>query len=152
MSMAEERLQILRMVASGKIRPEEAERLLAALQEQAGGGTEGDQEREADRGTAAGAGGESQLETGVLRLGGKNSRRFLRIKVEEAGSTRVNVNIPLDLAKLALQFLPKDARRRLEGQLEGVDLDEILDAARMGAEGKLVEVQDEDDRVEIWID
>lgn len=119
-TLREERLQILKMLEEGKVTSEEAARLLEAL------------------------------ETGALRPdspGRKN--RFLRVRVFEGGKNKVNVNLPLELARVALRFVPKDA---LNVQGGTIDLDEIVQAIEEGAQGKIVEVDDDDTRVEVVVE
>lgn len=119
----DERLRILRMVEEGKVSADEAAKLLEAL-------------------------GESKDGSGVRRR-----NRFLRVHVKEGEKTRINVNVPLELARLALRFVPKSALK-----LEGVPV-EPEELARMleeGVEGKIVDVDiDGDDgktRVEIVVE
>ncbi len=66
--------------------------------------------------------------------------RLLRILVKSEDGDEVRVNLPLSLAKLALEFLPAEHRALL--QREGVDLDALL-AGLKGElpEGRLVEVK-----------
>ncbi len=49
--------------------------------------------------------------------------RALAIRIEDK-EDRVEVNVPLRLAKLALRFLPREQRARLAA--EGVDLGQLL--------------------------
>lgn len=112
----EERMKILKMLEAGKIKAEEAARLLEAVGE---GGAE----------PAAGA--------------AKGRGKTLHIRVFRGGSERpnVNVNVPLSLAKWALKFVPADAKARV-GDKE-VDLDELGTLLDEGV-GELVTVEDED--------
>lgn len=121
--MSEERIQILNMLRDGKITVEEADRLLEAV-------------NEAPRPLFGG--GEVD--------GGKP--RFLRVHVWEAGKPKVNVNIPLSLARFAMRFVPRGA---LQAGEHKIDIDEILAAIQQGASGKLVEVEDGGDRVEVVV-
>jgi hypothetical protein len=65
------------------------------------------------------------------------------------GRPRVNVNLPLTWVALGLQLGVKHAP-----QLNGIDLNELLDQIKAGANGRLIEVEDLDDgeRVEIFVD
>ena len=89
------------MVREGKISAEDGEKLLSAM------GTE----------------------LPVKKLGKKNSMLRVRADVTDPDKkehARVNVNIPLGLAKKAvglMNFIPKDAKKELAEQ--GIDLDEI---------------------------
>ena len=99
--MNDEILQVLEMVKNGKITPEEGERLIAAIQPN-----------------------EKQPVS-------KNSKSMLRIRVDTTdpaieNQAKVNVNIPLSVAKKAAGFLslvPKDVKSDLSEQ--GIDLDSI---------------------------
>lgn len=120
--MSEERKKILSMLAEGKITAEEAEELLNALY------------NEKDR-----------------SMSPKREARFLRIKVWEDGKEKVNVNLPISLAKIALKFIPTEAKHSMEEK--NIDIDAILQEIMSGTTaGKIVEVDDEDSRVEIIID
>jgi hypothetical protein len=112
----EERMKILKMLEEGKIKAEEAARLLEAVAE---GGAE----------PAAGA--------------ARGRGKTLHIRVFRGGSERpnVNVNVPLSLAKWALKFVPEHAKARV-GEKE-VDLDELGTLLDEGV-GELVTVEDED--------
>ena len=63
------------------------------------------------------------------------------------GQSKVNINMPWGLvsvgAKMGARFAPED-----------IDMDELLAAIEGGAEGKLIDVVDEDDgeRVEIFVE
>jgi Asp-tRNA(Asn)/Glu-tRNA(Gln) amidotransferase B subunit len=99
--MSEEILKVLEMVRDGKISAEDGEKLLSAM------------------GTEAPA----------KKLGKKNSMLRVRVDVKDPDKkeqARVNVNVPLALAKKAvglMNFIPKDAKKELAEQ--GIDLDEI---------------------------
>lgn len=122
--MNEERKRILRMVAEGKLTPEEADELLAALGEQAAGSQRGvayEYEVEGDR--------------------PRRRPRWLRIRVTDTqtGKTRVHVNVPFKLvevgSKLGTKWVP---------EMKGISVDEILEAVTSGEDGKIVEVTDEE--------
>ncbi len=123
-----ERLKILKMLEEGKIKADEAARLLEAV---------GESGAEAE---PAGATAKSR------------SKRTLHIRVFRGESERpnVNVNIPLSLAKWALKFVPADAKARM-GNKE-IDLDELGTLLDEGV-GEIITVHDEDkdERVEISI-
>ncbi len=99
--MNEEVLKVLEMVREGKISPEDGEKLLSAM------GTE----------------------TPAKKPGKKNSMLRVRVDVKDPDKkehARVNVNVPLALAKTAvglMTFIPKDAKKELSEQ--GINLDEI---------------------------
>src|SRR5690625_4976291 len=98
MIMSDERLQILRMLEEGKVSAEEAAKLLEAVGESGAGPTP---------------------------AVGRRRNRVLRVHVTEGERTKVNVNVPLDLARVALRFVPKSALKQ-HGIEELVDMDEIV--------------------------
>ena len=102
--MTEERKRILEMLSEGKITPEEAEKLLAAL-------SRGDE---------------------VVSGNGSRTPRYLRVMVEpgpnSSTSDRVNIRVPLKLIRAGLKlasFIPKDARTQVNDALheKGIDVD-----------------------------
>lgn len=121
--MSEERQKILRMLEEGKITVEEAARLIEAV--------------------------EPPASVGKAPSGEK--AEFLRVLVCENGQEKVKVNVPLALARIALKAIPNSARQQINAQ--GVDIDQLLSGIVDNLRpGKLVEVQDGDDRVEVYIE
>lgn len=122
--MKEEKRQILKMLQDGKVSLDEAMKLLDAV---------GDDKA-------------SQPSSP------KTTGKMLRVRVEEGGKAKVNVNIPLALAKLALRFIPKDARQELVDQ--NIDLDEVISSITETTTGKIVEVNDDEDdtKVEVFVE
>jgi len=72
--MESEKLQILKMVQEGKLRADEAEKLLQALEQQGGQGVQ------------------------------STKAKWLRIRVQETGKSLVNINLPLALVDVALSM------------------------------------------------
>ncbi|NLJ61349.1 MAG: hypothetical protein GX338_10435 [Firmicutes bacterium] len=125
--MSEEKKKVLELVQGGKVSVDEGLELLQAL----------------DSSSHEGA-------SGPARVGGSHGR-MLRIRVFDAGDdTRVNVNIPLALAKVAMKFIPKDVSKQLEN--ENIDLDELLSSITEVNSGKIVDVDSEDTKVEIYVE
>jgi len=120
----EERLQILKMIESGQIKAEEGARLLAALE----GG------KQAEGGTDAATAG-----------------KWFRVRVTDlkSGRRKVNVNIPLGLVNVGLKM-----GARFAPDIEGLDVNEIITAIKSGTQGKIVDVEDEEDgeHVEIFVE
>lgn len=130
----EERSRILRMVAEGKVSAEEAAELLEALEPP---------RTEPVRPAAP-------LPPPVPSTAPQNSR-VLHIEVDEGGESRVNIRIPLGLARAASRFIPRQAQRHLEGY--DIDLEQLVtDLAGVTIEGPLIEVHDDEDRVIIAIE
>ncbi|MGE5508440.1 MAG: SHOCT-like domain-containing protein [Chitinophagales bacterium] len=139
--MMEERKQILEMLASGKITVDEAARLLEAV--------EGPAAAPPAAGLPAGLPGQP---TGKAR--------YLRVRVTENGRQKVNVNIPLGLAKAGLGFAKagmKIANRSNKhpedlAELESLDFDEIIRQIEAGTSGKIVDVTEGDKLVEVYVE
>ena len=117
--------QILNLLADGQISPEEAAARMRG---------------EAPSGARTAAANPAEL-----------GNRWLHIRVTDVstGRPRVNVNLPLTWVALGLQLGVRHAP-----QLGGIDLKQLLDEIRSGANGRLIEVEDHDDgeRVEIFVD
>jgi len=119
-----EKKQILEMVRDGKLTVEEAQKIMEAMDQ-------GDEDAAAVTAT--------------------RPTRFLRIRVKDEDGARVNVSVPLSLVRALWRFIPKDAMRELEGH--NIDVDSILVAVNEGAQGVLVDVEDEDGtKVEIVVE
>lgn len=125
MTTSEERKKILKMVEEGQISAEEGAKLLAALS------------------------------SGARRKGSSATRpgqaKWLRVRVMDlsSGRSKVNVNIPMSLVSVGIKM-----GARFAPDIEGLDFDEIMEAIRSGAQGKIVDAVDEEDgeRVEIFIE
>ena len=77
----------------------------------------------------------------------KRKPRFLRIKVDDEGSNKkVNVRIPIALAKFAGKFIPKHARIEMKEQGMEFDLDEVLSQLENSEEGR-IEVREGDSKI-----
>ena len=77
-------------------------------------------------------------------------KRVLRIHVAEGDKERVNITIPLGLAKLAkLGGIAEKLEER-----HGIDIDEVLDGIDEIPDGKMIDVVDEKtgDHVEIYVE
>ena len=123
--MSEERLQILKMLEKGTIDAEEANKLLSTLEK---------------RDTAF----------KKPKTSGKKPK-FIKILVEENGVEKVNISIPMLLAKTALKIMPKKAKAQMEE--ENVNLDEILSKINdESTTGKIVDINDDGDHVSISLE
>lgn len=122
---SEERMQILKMLQEGRITAEQANELLSALEQPA-----------------------PPREPSIHR-----QARFFRVMAREGGNLKVNVNIPLDLVRALSHLIPKDALKVGHGgEARTIDLDAVIQAVEDGAQGKIVEVHDEDTEIEIFVD
>ena len=128
MATAEERMRVLKMIEEGKVTAKEGARLLGAL-------GKSDEQARRQRGSA-----DSNADGGG---------RWLRLRVSDtrSGKTRVNLTIPIGLVNMGLavgaRFVPDVAE---------LDVEEIRNALRSGLHGKILEVRDEEELVEIYVE
>ena len=142
----EERARILRMVAEGKVTPAEAEDLLAALDAAPDAGA-----RSAGLSATYGAGPMPASPVPPGPLGSRKQRRSLVIQVKESGDSKVNVRIPLSLARAAGKFIPRHAQQHLAAY--NINLEEFLSGlSDAEGDGTLVEVKDGKDEVRIAVE
>ncbi len=128
MATSEERMRILKMIGDKQVTAEEGARLLDALDK------------------------ESASEPGAPPASNATAGKWFRVRVTDlkTGKRKVNVNIPLGLVDVGLKMGAKFA----PAGLEGLDMGQIMAAIRSGGEGKIVDVEDEEDgeHVEIFVD
>lgn len=126
--MSEEKRLILEMLKEGKISVEEAEQLL----EKANPGESIDNKPKTKK---------------------PNSKKFLRVRVTEEDQVKANVNIPIALAEVGLNLVPK-SKLKVDGKQ--INMDDILKLIEEGTEGELVNIDAEDEgknyKVNIFID
>lgn len=135
----DERARILRMVAEGKISPEEGAELLEAIQQ--------------ERRSSAPIPPEPPQPPRPPRdwnSAGRRSSRFLIIQIKDGEQSKMNLRIPLGLAKTAGKFIPRNAQNYL-GKYE-INLQELLDEVADSEGGTLLEVRDGDDKVLIAVE
>ena len=125
MATTEERMKILKMIEEEKITAEEGAKLLSLL-------SSGKKAKPSAPGRVA-------------------APRWLRVRVTDVntGRSKATVQIPLSLVdagmKIGAHFAP---------ELEGMEMDNVMDAFQRGMTGKIVDVVDEEDgeHVEIFIE
>jgi len=133
---SEEGKQILQLLAEGKIDVEQAYRLLRAL------GDVEDAPRRPHTHVSA---------PGPTPPGPPGARgRILRIRVTEDGEQKVNVAIPLAIARIGKMKLASSGLVRGHLGKFGIDLDELLKSVDFP--GKIVDIADDEDRVEIYVE
>jgi hypothetical protein len=127
--MNEEKLKILKMIEDGIITANEGAQLLNAIDDPA------------------------EMQT-AAKKGGSNAK-WLRVKVlgtENGVKTKVNVNVPIALVETGLK-IGKHFHKDIEASMQGIDITEILELIKNGAEGKIVEVEsDNGDIVEVYVE
>jgi hypothetical protein len=81
---------------------------------------------------------------------GKSARWFrVRVTDTQTGKDKVNMNIPLGLVNVGMRMGAKFAP-----DVAGADVQELLRAVRLGVQGKVIDIQSNEDgeRVEIYVD
>ncbi|HNT96708.1 MAG TPA: hypothetical protein PKK31_00405 [Elusimicrobiales bacterium] len=123
--MNPEKIKILKMLEEKRISSEEAMQLLEAVEK-------------LDR-----------AEASVPKRG-----RFLRIRVYEGEGekAKVNINVPLGWSKLLAPFIEGKIKARLQEKGYDLDLGKIQEYIESGEAGRIVDVQDGNNKVEIYID
>ena len=127
MATTEERLKILKMIEEGKISAEEGAKLLAALSEG------------------------RRMPGMPMPPRPPGGPRWLRVRVTDvrSGRSKASVQIPLDLVdagiKIGAHFAP---------EVEGMDLNNVMQAVRAGMTGKIIDVtnDEEGEHVEIYVE
>jgi len=126
MATSEERMQILKMIEEGKISAADGAELLRAL----------------DRDNSA---------KPNEPLKGASTPRWFRVRVTDlsTGKSKVSVNIPMGLVNVGMKM-----GARFAPDMEGVDFEQLTEAVRSGASGKVMDVIDEEEgeRVEIFVE
>ncbi|HLJ68969.1 MAG TPA: hypothetical protein VKX16_16575 [Chloroflexota bacterium] len=130
----EERARILRMVAEGKLSPEEAADLLEALQPR----------RESNQPAPV-------MPPEPPSLPGQRRRsRTVVIQIKEGGESKVDLRIPLSLAKAAGKFIPRKAQESLQSR--DINILDFLEDAAEAESGTILQVKDGEDRVLIAVE
>lgn len=92
----------------------------------------------------------SALNASVKKAAGSGrDPKWLRVRVTDvrSGKAKVNVNLPMSLVNVGIRmgarFVPSDS---------GFDADSVMESIRSGATGKIVDMQEGDEYVEVWIE
>jgi hypothetical protein len=146
----EERARILRMVAEGKLSPEEAASLLEAVEPE--GEPEVSSYSNPPESPYVSYTGPSEREVRIRGREGRRGRspRAVVIQIKENGENKVNLRIPLGLARAAKKFIPRQAQNYLSAY--EIDLQEFLEGANDMEGGTLLEVKDGENRVLIAVE
>lgn len=135
--MNEEKMRILEMLQDGKINAEETEKLLAALGEEESG--------------QAGALQLKNRERSENTNSKEGKKRHLRIIVNEDGKEKVNMSLPLGIAKSLLNFVPQSAKDKMaEKDIDLNALTKTIDD--LSEEKEILRVDDENETVIIRVE
>lgn len=132
MATSEERLKILKMVQEGKISADQAAAIIETLEE----GSQGP--RPTNR---------PEPPTPPMN---KTSRWFhVRITDSGTGRTRVNVRLPVSLINAGIKM-----GARFAPEVQGMDMEQLIEFINSGETGQMVDVVNEDDgeHVEVFIE
>lgn len=140
--MNQERIKILQLLEEGKITSADAIELFATLE------NENDDNQK-------------------LPAASSINRRSLKVRVD-GDKTKVNVNIPLNLIRVAtqiagvgMQLIPDEAHNQMKKQgidLTKIDFDELMQIIDQGlTDGRLVDIETEDEaegkmKVEVYVE
>jgi hypothetical protein len=135
------------MVADGKLSPEEAASLLEAMEPEPE-----PQVSSYSIPPEAPYGAPGEQDVRIRGREGRRSRppRAVVIQIKEHGENKVNIRIPLGLARAAKKFIPRQAQNYLSAY--EIDLQEFLDGASDMEGGTLLEVKDGENRVLIAVE
>jgi hypothetical protein len=126
MATAEERMKILKMIEEGKISAKDGADLLRALEK------------------------DSVSKTSEP-LKGASPAKWFRVRITDVatGKNKVNINIPMGLVNVGMKM-----GARFAPEVEGVDFDELTAMIQGGAQGKVVDIIDneEGEHVEIFVE
>ena len=141
---SEEGKQVLKLLADGKIDAEQAYRLLKAI----GDVDEKSPEPPFGPGGPHGSGRppfppDPSMPPGL-------GRRTLRITVTSGGKTKVNIAIPLGIARMGKTKIAASGLVREQLAKFGIDLDDVL--RHISHSGPIVDIADGDDRVLIVVE
>lgn len=130
LKMKEETKKILKMIEEGHITADEGEKLIEAI-------------------------GADHMNPSVYSTQTSDDNpKFLKVRVAEEGKNKVNVSIPISLVEVGLKIGAKIGPKFApEAEaLNDIDFDELMQAIKEGARGKLVDIDDGDNKVEVFVE
>jgi len=140
--MNEEKLRILEMIREGTVSPQEGLDLINALE-----ATETSITTRESSPEAFDPGREDEEPEGEEPGKGKKPR-WLYIKVDDQESgKKVNIRVPITLAKFAGKFIPKDAKNEMKEQGIDLDLSGLMEQLEKEGQQDLVEVMDGEKKI-----
>ena len=138
---SEEGKQVLKLLAEGKIDAEQAYRLLRAI----GDVSEGQSQQ-----GPPGSSPQAPLFPPDASVPPGLGRRTLRIMVTSGGKSKVNIAIPLGIARMGKTKIAASGLVREQLAKFGIDLDDVL--RHISHSGPIVDIADGDDRVLIVVE
>jgi hypothetical protein len=145
----QERLNILRMVEEGKLSANEAAGLLSALSQEKAAKTFESVPRMPETPEAPAEVSEPVASTQQRQAG--QPARWFRIRVTDisSGRAKATINLPIGLVNWGMKI-----GARYAPEVEEFDFNELSQMLQVSAEGKLIDVMDEEDgeHVEIFVD
>ena len=122
--MGEEKVRILQMLEEGKINVDEANDLLNSLQE--------------------------SEDISVVK-NENNKISSLKIRISENGDEKVNISLPLSVARGLISFIPQSAKSKLKDK--DINLDELLNSIKnLDEPQEIVNISDKGDQVLIRLE
>jgi hypothetical protein len=140
---SEEGKQVLKLLAEGKIDPEQAYRLLRAIGDVEDTGSRPQRPVPPVPPVPPLFPTDAAIPPGL-------GRRTLRIMVTSGGKTKVNIAIPLGIARMGKTKIAASGLVREQLAKFGIDLDDVL--RHITHSGPIVDISDGDDRVLIVVE
>jgi hypothetical protein len=140
---SEEGKQVLKLLAEGKIDPEQAYRLLRAIGDVEDAGSRPQRPVPPAPPLPPLFPTDAAIPPGL-------GRRTLRIMVTSGGKTKVNIAIPLGIARMGKTKIAASGLVREQLAKFGIDLDDVL--RHITHSGPIVDISDGDDRVLIVVE
>lgn len=126
-NISEERMQILKMIQDGKISAQEGMELMNALDQ-------------------------SPAEEGPVST---TRAKWLKVRVMTMDNkVKTKVNLPISLVDIGLKMGAAYAPQMKDSGLDKIDIRAVMEAVKNGAEGKIVEVEDDEkqEKIEIYVE
>ena len=82
----------------------------------------------------------------------KKGAKWLKVRVRTMDDKpKVNVNIPLSLARVGLKLSKTFNPKLKESSLDQLNVDDIINHVKDGADGKIVDVEDEENQTKVKV-
>ncbi len=80
----------------------------------------------------------------------EDGEKWIKIRITDDDNTKVNVNLPFKFVKIGMKigkkYIPDNEK------LNDIDFDEIIEMVEGGAIGKIVEIQEGNEKVDIYVE